>query len=207
MSTEKTLSVQKRDGLGKGPNRRLRATNMVPGVFYSPQGQNIAVQVAALPLEKMFAAMGRTTVFDLEIEDGGKKSKHPVMIWDVQFHPYKNQFTHIDFYGVDLDKEVKINVAIEFTGTAKGVKLGGRLETYRERVQLLGKPNDIPKKITLDVTDMTLNATIRVADLELPSGVQALYEQNFAIVSVVSKVADTEGADGEDGAGADGADA
>ncbi len=204
MSTEKTLSVQKRDGFGKGPNRRLRTTNMVPGVFYSSDGQNIAVKVAALPLEKMFAAMGRTTVFDLEIEDGNTKSIHPVMIWDVQFHPYKNQFTHIDFYGVDLDKEVKVTVGIEFTGTAKGVKLGGKLETYRERVVLFGKPADIPKKITLDVTDMGLNATVRVADIELPNGVKALYDQNFAVVSVVSKVADADGAEGE---GQDGADA
>ncbi len=200
MSTEKTLSVQTRDGFGKGPNRRLRATNMVPGVFYSNGGQSVAVQVAALPLEKMYAAMGRTTVFDLEIEDAGKKSKHPVMIWDVQFHPYKKQFTHIDFYGVDLNKEVKVSVAIEFIGTAKGVKLGGKLETYRERVLLEGKPGDIPKKITVDVSDMGLNAALRVADLELPNGVKAKYDQNFAVVSVVSKVADTNEEGGEDGA-------
>ncbi len=192
MSTAKTLSVQKRDGFGKGPNRRLRATNMVPGVFYSGDGQNIAVQISELPLQKMYAEMGRTTVFSLEIEDNGKKSTHPVMIWDVQYHPYKNHFTHIDFYGVDLDKEVKVQVAIEFEGTPKGVKLGGKLESYRERVQLMGKPADIPKKITLDVSEMDLNNTIRVADLELPKGVQALYEQNFAIVAVVSKAAEVD---------------
>ncbi len=197
MSTAKILSVQKRDGLGKGPNRRLRTTKMVPGVYYSAEGKNIAVQVAELPLQKMYAEMGRTTVFSLEIDEDGKKSTYPVMIWDVQYHPYKNQFTHIDFYGVDLEKEVKVQVSIEFVGTPKGVKLGGKLEMYRERVQLMGKPADIPKKITLDVSDMDLNSTIRISDIELPTGVQALYEQNFAVVSVVSKSAD---ADLEEGA-------
>ncbi len=192
MSTEKTLSVQKRDQFGKGPNRRLRTSKMVPGVFYSAEGTNIAVQVSELPLQKMYDKMGRTTVFSLEIEDNGKKSTHPVMIWDVQRHPYKNQFTHIDFYGVDLDKEVKVTVAIDFVGTPKGVKLGGKLETYRERLLLLGKPSDIPKKITLDVSEMDLNASVRVADIELPSGVQAQYDQNFAVVSVVSKSAEVE---------------
>ncbi len=201
MSTAKILSVQKRDGFGKGPNRRLRATNMVPGVYYSAEGKNIAVQMPELPLQKMYAEMGRTTVFTLEIEENGQKSTHPVMIWDVQRHPYKNQFTHIDFYGVDLEKEVKIMVAIEFEGTPKGVKLGGKLETYRERVQLMGKPADIPKKITLDVSDMDLNVTIRVADIALPDGVQALYDQNFAVVSVVSKSADA-GSDEENAEGA-----
>lgn len=190
MSTEKTLNVQKRNGLGKGPNRRLRAEKMVPGVFYTANGENVAIQVPTLPLEKMYGEMGRTTVFNLEIEDEGKKTTHPVMVWDVQYHPYKNAFTHVDFYGVDLEKPVKISVSIEFTGTAKGVKLGGRLETYRERVQLISKPADMPKKVLLDISDMGLNSTIRVADLKLPEGVTAQYDQNFAIISVISKADD-----------------
>ncbi len=197
MSTEKILNVQKRDGLGKGPNRRLRAEKMVPGVFYSTKGENVAVQMPALPLEKMYAEMGRTTVFSLEIEDGGKKSVHPVMIWDAQKHPYKNAFTHVDFYGVDLDTPVKVNVGIEFVGTSKGVKLGGKMETYRDRIQLIAKPAQMPKKITIDVTDMGLNDSVRAADLPLPEGVQASYDQNFAIVSIISKVKDAEAEDGE----------
>ncbi len=190
MSIEKVLNAQKRDGLGKGYNRRLRVQNMVPGVFYSAKGENVAVQMPALPLEKMYAEMGRTVVFTLEIDDNGTKSTHPVMIWEAKRHPYKNEFVHIDFYGVDLEKPVKVLVNIEFSGTSKGVKLGGKLETYRERVYLVGKPQDLPKKIEIDVTDMGLNSSLRVADLELPAGVTASYDQNFAIVSVISKVKD-----------------
>ncbi len=190
MSIEKVLNAQKRDGLGKGYNRRLRVQNMVPGVFYSAKGENIAVQMPALPLEKMYSEMGRTTVFTLEIEENGAKSTHPVMIWEAKRHPYKNEFVHIDFYGVDLEKPVKVLVNIEFTGVSKGVKLGGKLETYRERVYLIGKPQELPKKIIIDVTDMGLNSSLRVADLDLPEGVKASYDQNFAIVSVISKVKD-----------------
>ncbi len=195
MSIEKILNAQKRDGLGKGYNRRLRVQNMVPGVFYSAKGENVAVQLPALPLEKMYAEMGRTTVFTLEIEENGTTSTHPVMIWEAKRHPYKNEFVHIDFYGVDLEKPVKVLVNIEFIGVSKGVKLGGKLETYRERVYVIGKPQDLPKKIVIDVTDMGLNASLRVADLDLPEGVTASYDQNFAIVSVISKV--KEEAEGE----------
>ncbi len=190
MSIEKVLNAQKRDGLGKGYNRRLRVQNMVPGVFYSAKGENVAVQMPALPLEKMYAEMGRTTVFTLEIDDNGTKATHPVMIWEAKRHPYKNEFVHIDFYGVDLEKPVKVLVNIEFVGTSKGVKLGGKLETYRERVYLIGKPQELPKKVVIDVTEMGLNSSLRVADLELPAGVTASYDQNFAIVSVISKVKD-----------------
>ncbi len=197
MSTEKVLTVEKRDAFGKGPNRRLRTQKMVPGVFYTAKGENVAVQIPALPLEKMYAEMGRTTVFTLEVDDNGTKTSHPVMVWDVQYHPYKNAFTHIDFYGVDLDKPVKVSVSIEFTGISKGVKLGGKLETYRERVMLVAKPADMPKKIVLDITDMGLNSSVRVADLALPEGVSASYDQNFAIVSVISKLKEDAAEDAE----------
>lgn len=195
MSIEKTLNVQKRAGHGKGPNRRLRTEAVVPGVFYTAQGENISVQIPALPLQKMYSEVGRTTVFNLEIDDNGSKSTHPVLVWDVQYHPFKSAFTHVDFYGVDLDKLVKINVGIEFVGTSKGVKMGGRLETYREKVALISKPLDMPKKITIDVTDLSLNGTIRVADLPLPEGVSASYDKNYAIVSVISKTAEEEAAE------------
>ena len=104
MTIEKTLSVQKREGSGKGPAGRARTQDMIPGVFYTAKGDNIAVQAPALPLEKMYAEMGRTAVFNLEIDDNGTKTVHPVMFWEVQKHPYKKAFTHVDFYGVDLDK-------------------------------------------------------------------------------------------------------
>jgi len=193
MNIEKTLSVQKREGCGKGASGRLRTQNLIPGVFYTATGENIAVQAPSLPLEKLYEEVGRTSVFNLEIDTDGKKSVHPVIIWDVQYHPYKKVFSHIDFYGVDMNKAVTVDVPVEFVGVSRGVKLGGQLETYREIVRLSSKPLDMPKKITVDVSDMDINTTICVADLKLPENVKAIYDQNFAIVSVLSKAKDAEG--------------
>jgi large subunit ribosomal protein L25 len=196
MSIEKNLHVQKRNGLGKGANRRLRADTLVPGVFYNGQGENIPVQVPSLPMEKLLAAVGRNTVFNLEIDHDGKKEQYPALIWDIQYHPYKRAFLHIDFYGVDLDKEVIVRVPLEFIGVAKGVKLGGQLETYRENVRLSGKPLDLPKRITLDVSELEINAAIHVADLTLPKGVSAVYSTNYCIVAVHMPDAEEEGVEG-----------
>jgi large subunit ribosomal protein L25 len=184
MAIEKSLQVRKRGGLGKGANRRLRAESLVPGVFYNGNGDNIAVQVPVLPMEKLFAAVGKNTVFNLEIDEDGKKTQYPALIWDAQRHPYKRAFLHVDFYGVDLDREVVVRVPIEFTGTAKGVKLGGVLESYRESVRLSGKPLEMPKKISLDVSGLDINSAVHVADLDLPGGVRAVYSANYCIVAV-----------------------
>ena len=203
MSIEKTLNVQKRDGRGKGPNGRLRAKDLVPGVFYTASGENIMVQAPTLPLEKLYEAVGHTTVFNLEIDDNGAKEVHPVLIWQVQRHPYKNCFLHIDYYGVDLDKEVKVDVPLDFVGVAKGTKLGGVMETYRENVRLASKPMDMPQKVVVDVTDMNIGDTISVADLKLPENVSAVHDRNFAIVSVLAKSKEDAAEEGEGEAAAE----
>ena len=203
MSIEKTLNVQKRDAHGKGPTGRLRSKDLVPGIFYTAKGENIMVQAPTLPLEKLYESVGHTTVFNLEIDNNGTKEVHPVLIWQVQRHPYKNCFLHIDYYGVDLDKEVKVDVPLEFVGVAKGTKLGGVIETYRENVRLASKPMDMPQKVVVDVSDMNIGDTISVADLKLPENVTAVHDRNCAIVSVLAKSKDDAAEEGEEEAAAE----
>lgn len=192
MSEMKTLSVQKRSAFGKGPNRRLRVEALVPGVYYAADGTNVAVQMPALPLSKVYEQVGRTNVFNLEIDDNGTKTLHPVFVWDAQYHPVKGIFTHVDFYGVDLDKNIKVEVPVEFVGTSKGVKLGGTLETYRESVTLSARPQLMPRKITVDITNLELGQSIKVSELALPEGVQAVFKTDFAVVAVVTEQDDAD---------------
>lgn len=198
MAIEQSLSVEKRESSGKGASGRLRSQSLVPGVFYTAFGDNIMVQAPALPLEKIYESVGHTTVFNLEIKSSAGTETHPVLIWQVQRHPYKRQFLHIDYYGVDLEKEVKVDVPLEVTGTPKGVKLGGILETYRETVRLASKPLDMPQHIVVDVTNLNIGDVINVADLQLPENVHAVYDQNYAVLAVLSKSKDAE--EGEEAA-------
>ena len=141
-------------------------------------------------LNKLDAAAGRTTVFDLVIDNNGKKTSHPCLIWDAEYFPTKKRFQHVDFYGVDLNKELKLKVALEFVGTAKGTKLGGKLETYREAIEVLCKPESLPKKIVVDISNLDVNQGLRVADLAMPEGVRPAYTTNYAIITVLAPGSD-----------------
>lgn len=187
MSDFASITVQKRASTGKGANRRLRAKGIIPAVFYTTKGENIPVQVDEAPLMKLFEAMGRTTVFNVEIEDGGKKEAHPALIWDIEYYPTQNRFQHVDFFGLDLNKEIKIRVPLVFSGTAKGTKQGGVLETFMEFVDLIGKPLDIPSKLPVDLTPLGLGETMRVANLVMPEGVRSASEASQAIVFMKDK--------------------
>lgn len=186
MSEMKTLSVQKREALGKGPNRRLRVEALVPGVYYAPDGTNIIVQMPLNPLNKVYSQVGRTNVFNLEIEADGVKTEYPVFIWDAQYHHIKGQFIHLDFYGVELDKEIDIKVRLKFVGTAKGVKIGGKMDVFREEVILRAKPQAMPRIVEVDTTDFELGTNLRASDLVLPEGVSIVYKNNYSILSVTT---------------------
>lgn len=192
MSDLQVLSVRKRAETGKGANRRLRAAGMVTGVYYDATGKTMPVQLPHLPMEKMALFAGRTIVFNLEVDDNGKKEVYPVLIWDLDRHPFKNRIDHVDFYGVNLEKELEVRVPLEFTGNAKGTKVGGTLEILREHMEVFSKPLALPSKIKIDVADLDLNQHIRVGDLKLPEGVRPKLNKDVILVSVVTKAEETE---------------
>lgn len=197
MSLPLKISAKRREKIGKNANRKLRANGIIPAVFYWPGGDSMPLEVNEAALNKLYAQAGRTSMFDLEIEG----STHPALIWDVEYYPTKNRFQHVDFYGVDLDRELKIRVPLEFSGVAKGTKLGGKLEVYREWIHVFAKPASLPKKIAVNISDLDVGQGLRVADLTMPEGVRAAYEINFAILTVTLPGAgkDAEG-DGREGA-------
>ena len=186
-----------REKIGKNANRRLRAKGIIPAVFYRSGGESKAVQVNEAELNKLYVKAGRTSLFNLELEDGGKKTTYPCLIWDAEYYPTKKRFQHVDFYGVDLEKELKIRVPLEFVGTAKGTKLGGKLEVFREQIYIMSKPASLPKKIVVEIADLDVGQGLRVADLTMPEGVHAHYESNFAILSVTMPGAEKD-SDGND---------
>lgn len=191
MKEQSSLTVQARAEKGKGPNRRLRAQNMVPGIYYDDKGQNIPVMVADLPFRKLYQKVGSSRVFDLVIEQDGKAVSHPTLIWEVKAHPWKNQVQHVDFYGVDPKKPIHVDVRLEYVGKAKGTTVGGKLEIYREAITVVCLPGDIPEKISIDVTELNLNQHISAKDVVMPQGVKAVFEQNFALVGVINPAAET----------------
>ncbi|MDO9082897.1 MAG: 50S ribosomal protein L25 [Humidesulfovibrio sp.] len=187
-----TLSVLPRAEKGKCPCRRLRTKNLVPGIYYNQQGQNIPVQVEMLPLTKLHRKLGSSRVFHLQMDMDGKAESLPSLIWNMQYDPIKSTPIHVDFYGVDLDREIKVEVRMVMEGKAKGLILGGLLEVFRETVEVICKPLDVPEKIVIDVTNLEIGVNMHISEVIFPAGVRAVYDDNFAVVGVVTPEAEEE---------------
>ena len=187
---EIVVAAQSRVETGKNANRRLRTSGMIPGVLYGEkkESQQIAVspkEIAAI----LRSASGENTLFDLDL--GGSKRK--VILKEYQTEPLKGRLLHADFYEVALDKELHVNVHIEITGTAIGVKRdGGIIDFVTRELEIACLPTDIPEKIVVDVTDLEMNKHIRVHDLKLDGKLKVLTDPEVVIVHVVAPRAEEE---------------
>lgn len=178
------LETSTRDGRGKGPARRLRMAGRVPAVVYGHNVESaIAVSLDPKELDKALAnPKEANALFQVSI-DGD--ASHTVMAREIQRHPVSRAILHLDFVAPDLDKTMVSSVPFEVTGRSKGVVIGGRLRTPYREVKLRAKPADIPAKITLDITELDIGDTVYASNLELPEGVEAVFDRDYVVAKVL----------------------
>lgn len=184
MSEVASLQLTPREERGKGPCSRLRSNGLVPGVFYNSKGENISFTVENLALGKAFEKVRYSKMIELQIEVDGQVQKRNALFKNLVKHPVKRRYDHVDFIGIDLDKEVNVTIPVETVGRAKGVVLGGKLEILEERVMVRCLPTAIPDSIVVNVTELEIGGKVFVDQLVLPEGVKAVYDRNFPVVAI-----------------------
>lgn len=190
MSDMQELTVVARTLTGKKGARAVRAEGLVPGIYYDAKGEKIPVTAKELPLQRLYNKVGSAHVFTLKIDTNGTVVEKPSFVWDVQHHPVKSRITHVDFYGVDLTKKVRVEVPVKLTGKAPGVVEGGQLEIFRDMIEVECLPLAVPEAVVVDVSSLAINDSVQVADLQLPAGVVAIHDDNYAVVGVVPPAAE-----------------
>jgi large subunit ribosomal protein L25 len=186
------MEGEPRTDVGKGPNRRLRASGRVPGVVY---GGKKETQALALDPKAIIAIIrshgGVNTIFELGVK--GAKGRENVMIREYQLDPVEHRLLHADLVRVAMDKELTLDVTIELTGTAIGVKLsGGMMDFITRAVEVSCLPKDIPETIVADVTHLELGQYLRASELKLPAGVKLISDPNIVIAHCVTPKAEEE---------------
>jgi large subunit ribosomal protein L25 len=102
---------------------------------------------------------------------------------EVQFHPIREQILHIDFYRVVDGKPVAIALPVRLTGTAEGVKIGGKLALSARKLVVSGLIENLPDELVVDVTPLKVGQTIFVGDLSF-EGIQFLSPATQAVCAV-----------------------
>lgn len=176
------LSATPRAEGGKGPSRRLRREGLIPAVAYGQKKEALRLAVSPKALKAvLMGERGVNSVVQLVVENGETVN---AMVREFTRHPISRELLHADFYRVDLDKVVDAMVPFRTTGKSRGVVLGGVLQQIFRDLPVRCRPTEIPVFLEVDVTELELNATIKVADLQLPEGVTIRLPAEQSVISV-----------------------
>lgn len=173
------ISGQKREGLGKKEAKKLREQGLVPGVLY---GKNEVVHLT-LTFGDLRDFVYTPSVYMIDLSVDGTEYK--ALIQDIQWHPVEEQILHIDFIKVEEGEPVKIGVPVELTGTAKGIKAGGKIKSNLRKLRVKALAENLPDTIKIDITKLNIGDSIKVAELQREN-LEFLDNKSNLIVGVIS---------------------
>ena len=183
------LNAWSRTTSGKGAARRLRRGGRLPAVVYGRRADAESLELDTHELTRLLSRIhAATTVIDLEV-DGGEA--RPVLIREIQRHPYRPQLLHVDFFEIRSDVSIRVQVPLQLVGTAAGVELGGMLQQLRYEVEIECLPGDIPSGFEIDVSELDIGDAVHVSAVDA-AGLTVLDDPGETICAVVPPVLEEE---------------
>lgn len=196
------LQANKREATGKNQVKKLRNNELIPGVIYAKNQENVNVQFTARDFEKVLRQAGTSTIISLDIDGEGKE----VLIKDFDSHPYKNQFLHVDFQAIDQNETIRVTVPVVLLNRDDMEVVEGVLVQNLDDVEVECLPKYIPQTADVDVKEMQIGDNKTIADLDIFSNenITILAEEEDVVCSL-QEVSEEEIID-EDAEAADAAD-
>ncbi|MBR3923446.1 MAG: 50S ribosomal protein L25 [Kiritimatiellae bacterium] len=160
------IKAETRSEQGTGAVRRLRRAGMIPGsVMKMKKG---GTELIKLPKHDFMMAMrgrsGKQLLVTLDM--GG--SEVPALLREMQNDVLAGTPIHVDFSEVSLTEKVRVTVPVYLVGESIGVKIGGGvLEQVLRTIDVECLPEDIAEKFDIDVSNLGLDQTMFVRDLQL----------------------------------------
>jgi large subunit ribosomal protein L25 len=175
-----TLTAERRDTSGKKRAAgRVRREGLVPGVVYGLGEDNVSITVSQRELAHILSG-GANTLITLRVDGGDQLT----LARQIQRHPIKGTYVHVDFIRVRADQTIQADVQVHLIGEAEGANRGGVLEQMLHTVSVEARPADIPHELEVDITALEIGDALRVRDLVVPAGVVILNDLEEPLVQV-----------------------
>jgi large subunit ribosomal protein L25 len=183
------LPAEKRDL--KIKPKILQKSGYIPAVVYGPKILPMPLQVNYKKFFDAYEKAGETTLIALDLDKEDSKSaegeeKNVVLIRDVQTHPFKNEFVHVDFYQLPLDQKIEVSVPVESINEAPAVKEhGGILVHNLHEIEIKALPKNLIHEITVDLSSLeNIGDSIQIKDITVSEGVEILADSEEVVFAI-----------------------
>lgn len=196
------LKAEARVDLGKKAAKTLRSEGKIPVVLNGGElvelpfngtlqageklveiGDNKAVITTdlAVTVDAVRKLVYTPDVFAIELEFNGQKKM--AVLREIQFHPVTDAILHVDFYQINEENPIVMEVPVQLEGLAEGVKAGGKLALQMRKLKVKALYNVIPERLNIDVTSLALGKTIKVGELNF-EGLELLNAKEAVVCAV-----------------------
>lgn len=193
MAQQIEINARVRARAGTSLVRRLRREGDVPAVIYGGDKEN---QIIAINHDTLLHSLDKESFHSGIININIDGTTEQAILRDVDLHPYKKKVMHADFQRIDANKAITMSIPIHFIGEdeCKGVNdEDGILSRMMTEVEIYCLPKHLPEYLQLDVTNLGLNESLHLSNIELPEGVQLtafshgddISEYDYSVISVM----------------------
>jgi large subunit ribosomal protein L25 len=177
---ETILKAQARTEFGKGAARRTRRAGLVPAVMQSHGGDPVHV---SLPGHEAYLALRKSNAV-LTVEVDGEQTL--TIAREIQRNAITDVLEHVDLQIVQRGEKIEVAVSLHIEGEpTSGVAILD-IQELPVRAEATG----VPEVISISVEGLGDGDTVRVSDLDLPEGVEALLEPETGLVTVTAQRAE-----------------
>jgi large subunit ribosomal protein L25 len=187
--SEYKLAAENRSEAGKGAARRLRASGRVPAVLYGhgTKPQHLSVDARQFG-QALRTDAGVNVLISLEVG----RDQHLTLAKEIQRHPVRGDFIHVDFIQVRRGEKVHVQVSVRLVGESPGVREGGIADQDLYQLNVEAEVTAVPEAVEADVSGLGIGDVLRVADLKAPNGAMILDDPEAPVVSVVAPTVEAE---------------
>src|ERR1700722_8091040 len=179
------LKAYPRSQVQRAEVKKLRASGRVPATIYGRQAKPQNLEINAKEISDLIHhSASENLLVDLSVENDAR-SKRLALVQEIQHHPLDGKVLHVDFHEVAENEKVTVQVPVETSGEAAGVKVGGGvLEHVLFKLKVRCLPKDLPEQIIIDVTPLEIGKSIHLGDIKAPEGVEILGDKHITVVAV-----------------------
>jgi large subunit ribosomal protein L25 len=181
---ETNLKAIVREDMGSAESKRLRKDGNIPAVVYGMGMDPLSVAVNAREFRNALKTEAGTNVI-INLEVGS--DNYTALAREIQKHPYRDEYLHIDLIQIDLTQTVEADVQIDFVGIPLGVKEeGGLVQTVNSSISISALPTNIPTSIELDISALNVGDNLTATDVNLPEGVELANEDDESLLVTIT---------------------
>jgi large subunit ribosomal protein L25 len=186
------MKATSRKESGSRQVKKLRDKGLTPAIIYGHGEKPVPVTLSEHDLELALQHGERL----LEVSVDGDAQN--VLVKDVQYDTFGHFVQHVDLLRVSLTERVEVEVQVILRGTPKGIADGGVLNQIAPGIRVECSVASIPEDIRIMVTELGLNESLHLRDIELAEGVKLLDDPDALLCTCAEVAEEGEPEEGEE---------